>query len=155
MDVALLRPGRIDKAVYCSFPDPTERLELLRIYLRKFNFRSEFEDSADHERFLNETAESTRNFTSADIKGLIQNAQLEKMSWTIKENTKQGKQIEEADGEIPNPKPDLDFSISEKDVKATLLTFVKGMNEAEMQRFLGIYKKYQDKGQVTKEDLAK
>lgn len=29
------------------------------------------------------------------------------------------------------------------------------MNEEEMNRFLGIYKKYQDKGQVTKEDLKK
>lgn len=29
------------------------------------------------------------------------------------------------------------------------------MNEQEMNRFLAIYKKYQDKGQVTKEDLKK
>jgi peroxin-1 len=38
VDVALLRPGRIDKAVFCSFPDEIERIELLKIYLKKFNF---------------------------------------------------------------------------------------------------------------------
>jgi hypothetical protein len=31
-------------------------------------------------------------------------------------------------------------------VRETLKNFVKGMNEAEMQRFLAIYRKYQDKG---------
>jgi len=71
VDVALLRPGRIDKAVYCSFPDAAERLELLIVYLRKFNFSSEFKDDGDHESFLKEIAEKTKNFTSADIKGLI------------------------------------------------------------------------------------
>ena len=41
VDVALLRPGRIDKAVFCSFPDENERIELLKIYLKKFNFEGE------------------------------------------------------------------------------------------------------------------
>ena len=33
VDVALLRPGRIDKSVYCGFPDDTERREILQVYL--------------------------------------------------------------------------------------------------------------------------
>jgi peroxin-1 len=41
VDVALLRPGRIDKAVFCSFPNENERVELLKIYLKKFNFEGE------------------------------------------------------------------------------------------------------------------
>lgn len=40
----------------------------------------------------------------------------------------------------------VDFSIDEKDVKNSLKTFVKGMNESEKRRFLAIYAKYQDKG---------
>lgn len=36
VDVALLRPGRIDKSVYCGFPDEIERREILQVYLRKF-----------------------------------------------------------------------------------------------------------------------
>jgi len=40
VDVALLRPGRVDKAVFCSFPDEMERQEILKVYLKKFNFKS-------------------------------------------------------------------------------------------------------------------
>ena len=64
------------------------------------------------------------------------------MSITIKQNASQCKK-EDSDEEIPNPQqPNLDFSISEKDVRETLKNFVKGMNEAEMHRFLAIYRKY-------------
>ena len=77
VDVALLRPGRIDKSVYCGFPDREERREIIEVYLRKFNFR---ENSLTQEDFLSGLAEQTEGFTSADIKGLIQNAQLAKMS---------------------------------------------------------------------------
>ena len=45
VDVALLRPGRIDKAVFCSFPNEEERCQILRIYLKKFNFAGEPSDS--------------------------------------------------------------------------------------------------------------
>ena len=38
VDVALLRPGRIDKAVKCNFPEANDRKEILKIYMRKFNF---------------------------------------------------------------------------------------------------------------------
>ena len=41
VDVALLRPGRVDKAVFCSFPSQNERKEILKIYLKKFNFYEE------------------------------------------------------------------------------------------------------------------
>ena len=41
VDVALLRPGRIDKAVFCNFPNEEERTEILKIYLEKFNFEGE------------------------------------------------------------------------------------------------------------------
>jgi len=39
VDVALLRPGRIDKAVFCGFPNEEGRREILKIYLRKYNFQ--------------------------------------------------------------------------------------------------------------------
>jgi hypothetical protein len=45
---------------------------------------------------------------------------------------------------------DPDFSIGEKEVRESIKTFVKGMNEGERRRFLGIYAKYQDKGGTTK-----
>jgi len=70
VDVALLRPGRIDKAVYCNFPDQKERKAILEIYLRKFNFHLD----KIPETLLTQLATRTANFTSADLKGLCQNA---------------------------------------------------------------------------------
>ncbi len=35
-----------------------------------------------------------------------------------------------------------DFSINEDDIKESMNTFVKGMNEGEKRRFLAIYAKY-------------
>ena len=44
VDVALLRPGRIDKAVFCNFPDLEERKAIIKIYLKKFRFNENLED---------------------------------------------------------------------------------------------------------------
>lgn len=39
VDVALLRPGRIDKSVYLGFPGEDERKAIIEVYLRKFQYR--------------------------------------------------------------------------------------------------------------------
>jgi peroxin-1 len=82
VDVALLRPGRIDKSVYCGFPDERERRAIIEVYLRKFRFTSIDPDNI--EDFLEWLSKHTNGFTSADIKGLLQNAQLAKMSQLLK-----------------------------------------------------------------------
>ena len=82
VDVALLRPGRIDKAVFCSFPTLEDRKAIIDIYLKKFNFTEELTDE-ELEEFLVEISEKTEYFTSADLKGLVQNAQLAKMSQAL------------------------------------------------------------------------
>jgi peroxin-1 len=64
VDVALLRPGRIDKAVYCNFPNRDERTELFEIYLRKYNVKDVDSD------FLTWLGHHSENFTCADVKGL-------------------------------------------------------------------------------------
>ena len=68
VDVALLRPGRIDKAVLCGFPDLNDRKQIIELYLRKFTFKG------DIDQFSSDLAKKTEYFTSADLKGLIQNA---------------------------------------------------------------------------------
>ena len=70
VDVALLRPGRIDKAVLCSFPSVQDRKEILDIYLGKFRFNEPLTDSA-RDAFLAELAAKTEQYTSADLKGLL------------------------------------------------------------------------------------
>ena len=61
VDVALLRPGRIDKAVLCGFPDVQDRTDIIKLYLKKFNF-------VGTDLFAAELAKQTNNFTSADPK---------------------------------------------------------------------------------------
>jgi peroxin-1 len=80
VDVALLRPGRIDKSVYCGFPDQDERDEIIRVYMKKFSYR----EDPGHDTFVSWLASHTDGFTSADVKGLLQNAQLAKMSQVLK-----------------------------------------------------------------------
>ena len=70
VDVALLRPGRIDKAVKCNFPEVEDRKEIIKIYLKKFNFNEELTES-ELDQFVSNLARKTNYFTSADIKGLI------------------------------------------------------------------------------------
>ena len=53
----------------------------MKIYLKKFNF-----DGEPDSGFLSQMASKTENFTSADLRGLCQNAQLAKISHSIEEN---------------------------------------------------------------------
>lgn len=116
VDVALLRPGRIDKAVFCSFPEHQERKEIIEIYLRKFRFNEELTDN-EKDEFLNELAGRTESFTSADLKGLVQNAQLAKMSVAL-----QALQNSEGDEEVD------EFGIDRNDVRRAFESFAKGMS---------------------------
>jgi len=90
------------------------------VYLNKFNFKPSF--AADEEEklqeFVDHVASKTHNFTSADLKGLIQNTQLEKMSLKIKEESAKPKKID-ADAN-PGEEEDPDFSIDEQDILSTL-----------------------------------
>jgi peroxin-1 len=69
VDVALLRPGRIDKSVYCGFPSVEERKAIIKVYLEKFKYKRS--EEGEEEEFLGWLGEKTEGFTSADLKGLI------------------------------------------------------------------------------------
>jgi peroxin-1 len=70
IDPALLRPGRIDKLLYCGFPDGNERKEILKQVTKKFSFQIE----ENLEQYLETLAEQCEYFTGADFEGLLQNA---------------------------------------------------------------------------------
>ncbi|XP_006911955.1 peroxisome biogenesis factor 1 [Pteropus alecto] len=69
IDPALLRPGRLDKCVYCSPPDQVSRLEILNVLSESLPLA----DDVD----LQHVASVTDSFTGADLKALLYNAQLE------------------------------------------------------------------------------
>ncbi|XP_006991274.1 peroxisomal ATPase PEX1 [Peromyscus maniculatus bairdii] len=69
IDPALLRPGRLDKCVYCPPPDQVSRLEILNALSDSLPLA----DDVD----LQHVASVTESFTGADLKALLYNAQLE------------------------------------------------------------------------------
>uniref|UniRef100_A0A8D0G2W0 Peroxisomal ATPase PEX1 n=1 Tax=Sphenodon punctatus TaxID=8508 RepID=A0A8D0G2W0_SPHPU len=69
IDPALLRPGRLDKCLYCPPPDQTARFEILKALSHSLPLA----DDVDFQLL----AAKTEFFTGADIKALLYNAQLE------------------------------------------------------------------------------
>ncbi|KAM5302449.1 peroxisomal ATPase PEX1 isoform 3-T3 [Glossophaga mutica] len=69
IDPALLRPGRLDRCVYCPPPDQVSRLEILNVLSDSLPLA----DDVD----LQHVASVTDSFTGADLKALLYNAQLE------------------------------------------------------------------------------
>ncbi|XP_051033153.1 peroxisomal ATPase PEX1 isoform X2 [Phodopus roborovskii] len=69
IDPALLRPGRLDKCVYCPPPDQVSRLEILNVLSASLPLAGDVD--------LQHVASVTESFTGADLKALLYNAQLE------------------------------------------------------------------------------
>lgn len=68
IDPALLRPGRLDKLLYCDFPSEEERHEILLSLSRKLKLS----DDVD----LKSLAKNTDGFSGADLGALLADAQL-------------------------------------------------------------------------------
>jgi transitional endoplasmic reticulum ATPase len=66
IDTSLLRPGRLDQIVYVGPPDEKARLEILRITSRPMPLESDID--------LEEIAQSTKNFSGADLVALCREA---------------------------------------------------------------------------------
>ncbi|NXL88575.1 PEX1 factor, partial [Alectura lathami] len=69
IDPALLRPGRLDKCLYCPPPDQSSRCEILKALSHSLSLAND----VDFEYL----AAKTEHFTGADLKALLYNAQLE------------------------------------------------------------------------------
>lgn len=68
LDAALLRPGRLDRLIYCGIPDSTHRLAILHALSRKLPLTADAN--------LQHIASRTEHFTGADLGALLADAQL-------------------------------------------------------------------------------
>ena len=89
IDEALLRPGRFEIQIEFSLPNEEERVQILNIYTaqmreNKIGDNKILADDVD----LNELATLTKNFTGAELKGLVSAAQTYAMSRPIKVTNK-------------------------------------------------------------------
>ncbi|KAI7894222.1 P-loop containing nucleoside triphosphate hydrolase protein [Mucor mucedo] len=75
IDPALLRPGRLDKALLCGLPNVNERLEILQALGLKMKLASNVD--------LKDYAEKTEGFSGADLQGFLYNAHLSAIHGTI------------------------------------------------------------------------
>ncbi|KAE8900407.1 hypothetical protein PF005_g1768 [Phytophthora fragariae] len=73
IDPALLRPGRLDKSLYCGFPNEEERLDILRAVSK------DMELSDEAQEYLPEIASAPKSvhFSGADLQAIMYSAQLE------------------------------------------------------------------------------
>jgi len=70
IDEALLRPGRLEVQLEISLPDQKGRLQILKIHTRNIRSNGLMDTDVD----LDELAELTKNFSGAEIAGLIKSA---------------------------------------------------------------------------------
>lgn len=70
IDEALLRPGRLEVHMEISLPDENGRYQILSIHTSKMRINAVMESDVD----LHELAASTKNFSGAEISGLIKSA---------------------------------------------------------------------------------
>ena len=70
IDEALLRPGRLEVHMEINLPDAKGRLQILKIHTEKMRKNKIMADDVD----LEYLAEQTKNFSGAEIAGLIKSA---------------------------------------------------------------------------------
>lgn len=70
IDDALLRPGRLELQIEISLPDEPGRLQILNIHTAKMRKTNKLSDDVD----LQALAAQTKNFSGADISGLVRSA---------------------------------------------------------------------------------
>uniref|UniRef100_A0A671UCX0 Peroxisomal ATPase PEX1 n=1 Tax=Sparus aurata TaxID=8175 RepID=A0A671UCX0_SPAAU len=75
IDPALMRPGRLDKSLYCPPPDLEARVEILKALSSGITLAADVD--------LEQLAAATEQFTGADLKALLYNSQLEALNFGL------------------------------------------------------------------------
>ncbi|KAI9198499.1 hypothetical protein LWI28_016910 [Acer negundo] len=122
LDAALLRPGRLDRLLFCDFPSPHERLDILKVLSKKLPLENDVE--------LDAIAHLTEGFSGADLQALLSDAQLAAVHEILNNATSNGS------GKMPVINDALLKSIASK-VRPSV-------SEAEKQRLYGIYRQFLD-----------
>ncbi|KAK1761065.1 P-loop containing nucleoside triphosphate hydrolase protein [Echria macrotheca] len=86
IDDALLRPGRLEVQIEISLPDEFGRSQILKIHTSKMKENNVMEDDVD----LQELAALTKNFSGAELSGLVKSATSFAFSRKIKVGTMAG-----------------------------------------------------------------
>jgi len=106
IDPAMLRPGRLDKHIYCPLPDEQDRLEILRTLAKTMDLEDDIE-------FV-EWSKKTECFTGADIQSLLCSAQLKALNELIEGSQCQKQSINNESPQEPSPRTEIVIRVSLK-----------------------------------------
>ncbi|GMR35611.1 hypothetical protein PMAYCL1PPCAC_05806, partial [Pristionchus mayeri] len=125
IDEALLRPGRLEVQVEINLPDEAGRLQILKIHTARMRDYGTLDADVD----LNVLAAKTKNFSGAEIEGLVRAAQSSAMNRLVKPGGK----------ELIDPDAVEKLSVNMEDFEHALENDVKpafGCAEDKLARFL-------------------
>ncbi|CAM8924467.1 unnamed protein product [Rhodiola kirilowii] len=122
LDAALLRPGRLDRLLFCDFPSKHERLDILRVLSKKLPLAEDVD--------LEAIAEITEGFSGADLQALLSDAQLAAVHEIL----------ENAEIDKPNKKP----VIRDRFLKSVASVAKPSVSDTEKQRLYSIYNQFLD-----------
>ena len=123
IDDALLRPGRLEVHMEISLPDEHGRVQILKIHTAKMRESGNLDPDVN----LEELAHLTKNFSGAEISGLVRSA----TSFALNRHVKVGTMAGVADDVDKMTVNRDDFEHAFDDVKPSF-----GVSEDEMQRCL-------------------
>ncbi|KAL7155807.1 hypothetical protein ABFS83_03G100500 [Erythranthe nasuta] len=128
LDAALLRPGRLDRLLFCDFPSQQERLDILKVLSRKLPMASDVD--------LERVSHITEGFSGADLQALLSDAQLEAVHALL--DSKNGGST---NGEMP--------VITSAVLKSIASKARPSVSEAEKRKLYDIYGQFLDSKRST------
>ncbi|KAL8059562.1 hypothetical protein ABFX02_03G095800 [Erythranthe guttata] len=128
LDAALLRPGRLDRLLFCDFPSQQERLDILKVLSRKLPMASDVD--------LERVSHMTEGFSGADLQALLSDAQLEAVHALL--DSKNGGST---NGEMP--------VITSAVLKSIASKARPSVSEAEKRKLYDIYGQFLDSKRST------
>ncbi|KAJ1373327.1 vesicle fusion factor [Parelaphostrongylus tenuis] len=125
IDEALLRPGRLEVQMEVGLPDEFGRLQIFKIHTSRMREYKKL----DPEVNLEELAKRTKNFSGAEIEGLVRAAQSSAMNRLVKAG---GKVLLDADAveKLMINAADFDYAL-ENDIKPAF-----GRSDESLEKFL-------------------
>ncbi|KAG2433336.1 hypothetical protein HXX76_008400 [Chlamydomonas incerta] len=108
LDEALLRPGRLEVQIEIGLPDEKGRLQILKIHTSKMSENAFLAQDVD----LDKLAEHTKNFSGAEIEGLVKDAAAYALNRNINFD-------------------DLNAPLEEENIKVTMADFEKALDEVK------------------------
>ncbi|CAL44963.1 Vesicle-fusing ATPase [Caenorhabditis elegans] len=125
IDEALLRPGRLEVQMEVSLPDETGRLQILKIHTARMREYNKMDPNVD----LEDISKRTKNFSGAELEGLVRAAQSSAMNRLVKAGGK-AQADPDAIEKLAINSGDFDYAL-ENDIKPAF-----GRSDESLNRFL-------------------